>query len=205
MFSRWSSPEAVFHILKEISRGQPCDISGIVDYRMLDRCGGIQWPLPHGETAELERRLFEDGEFYHPDKRARFIFDTSRPPAETTSAQFPYVLLTGRGTSAQWHTQTRTSKSAVLRQLYPENVYIEISPGDAEAERLKAGDIARVISRRGSIEAKVVVTATVQPSQLFIPMHYPTVNQLTYPSFDPHSRQPSYKHAAVRLERIENE
>src|SRR5215212_10059229 len=28
MFTRWSSPEAAFQILKEISRGQPCDITG---------------------------------------------------------------------------------------------------------------------------------------------------------------------------------
>jgi assimilatory nitrate reductase catalytic subunit len=172
---------------------------------MLDRCGGIQWPLPKGETIEPERRLFADGNFYHPDRRARFIFDASRPPAEITGEQFPYTLLTGRGTSAQWHTQTRTAKSAVLRQLYPENVYVEVHPSDAESEHLKSGEIVRITSRRGSIEAKVLVTSTVQPGQVFIPMHYPTVNQLTYPAFDVYSRQPSYKHAAVRFDRVENE
>jgi assimilatory nitrate reductase catalytic subunit len=208
MFSRWSSPEAVFHILKEVSRGQPCDISGIEDYRMLDRRGGVQWPFPEntqGATPEPERRLFSAGKFFHSDNRARFIFDPSRPPAESTSEQFPYILLTGRGTSAQWHTQTRTSKSAVLRQLYPENVYIEVHPHDAETEQLKSGETVRISSRRGSIEAKVLVTSTIQPGHIFIPMHYPTVNQLTCAEFDPHSRQPSYKHAAVRLDRIENE
>ena len=205
MFSRWSSPEAVFHILKEVSRGQPCDITGIEDYRMLDRCGGVQWPLPEGEAAETERRLFSSGKFFHPDNRARFIFDASRAPAEEANELFPYILLTGRGTSAQWHTQTRTAKSAVLRQLYPENVYVEINPTDADSEALKSGDNVRISSRRGSIEARVLVTSTIQPGQIFIPMHYPTVNQLTYPAFDPYSRQPSYKHAAVRLERVENE
>jgi assimilatory nitrate reductase catalytic subunit len=205
LFTRWSSPEAVFHILKEISRGQPCDITGIEDYRMLDRCGGVQWPLTAGAAPETERRLFSTGKFFHPDTRARFIFDASRSPAEITSEAFPFILLTGRGTSAQWHTQTRTSKSAVLRQLYPEDVYIEVHPADAEREQLKSGQLTRVTSRRGSIEAKVLVTSTIQPGQVFIPMHYPTVNQLTYPAFDPHSRQPSYKHAAVRLERCENE
>lgn len=202
-FSRWSSPEAVFHILKEISRGQPCEITGIDDYRMLDRCGGIQWPLPKGETVEPERRLFADGSFFHPDHRARFLFEASRPPAEITDEQFPFTLLTGRGTSAQWHTQTRTSKSAVLRQLYPERVYLEVNPRDAEAGGFKSGESIRISSRRGAIEARVLVTSTVQPGQVFIPMHYPTVNQLTYPSFDSYSRQPSYKIAAVRLEPLE--
>ncbi len=45
LFRAWTSPEAVFHILKELSRSQPCDISGIPDYRAIDECGGIQWPL----------------------------------------------------------------------------------------------------------------------------------------------------------------
>src|SRR6266852_983628 len=46
MFARWSSPEAGFQLLKEISRGQPSDITGIRDYAMLDECGGVQWPWP---------------------------------------------------------------------------------------------------------------------------------------------------------------
>jgi len=42
----------------------------------------------------------------------------------------------------------------------------------------------------------------VQPGQIFIPMHYDVTNKLTRAEFDPHSRQPSYKHCAVRLEKI---
>jgi assimilatory nitrate reductase catalytic subunit len=191
--------------LKEVSVGQPCDISGIEDYRMLDRSGGIQWPFPrtteaNSDAPEPERRLFSSGEFYHPDKRARFLFETPRVPVETPDKQFPFVLLTGRGTSAQWHTQTRTGKSAVLRQLYPENIYVEVNPADARELEFSSGDMARVVSRRGSIDAKVLVTSTIQAGHVFIPMHYPTVNQLTCASFDSYSRQPSYKMAAVRLE-----
>ena len=44
MFRQWNSPEAVFQILKSLSVGQPCDFTGVADYRMLDRVGGIQWP-----------------------------------------------------------------------------------------------------------------------------------------------------------------
>ena len=205
MFSRWSSPEAVFHILKDLSRDRPCDITGIEDYRMLDRCGGVQWPFPVGTELKTERRLFEDGKFYHTDGKARFLFEPSRPPREEPDQDFPFVLLTGRGTSAQWHTQTRTAKSAVLRKLYPNDVYVEINPADAEELHIESGEIIQVSSRRGAITAKVVVTSTVLAGQVFIPMHYPTVNQLTFPAFDPYSRQPSYKSAAVRLGPLENE
>jgi len=40
----------------------------------------------------------------------------------------------------------------------------------------------------------------VQPDQMFIPMRYETANRLTFANFDPHSRQPGYKHCAVRVE-----
>jgi assimilatory nitrate reductase catalytic subunit len=49
------------------------------------------------------------------------------------------------------------------------------------------------------------VTTTVQPGHLFMPMHYQETNLLTCPAFDPYSRQPAYKHCAVRVERIGRE
>jgi len=224
-FAKWNSPEAAFQLLKELSRNQPCDITGIRDYRMIDECGGIQWPWPEsssrrGNEADrnttenpppraaadppaTERRLFEDGRFYTSDGRARFLFDEPREVAEPTCAEFPFVLLTGRGTSAQWHTGSRTNKSSVLRSLAPEDCYVEISPKDAGRLRISPNTLVCVRSRRGSLRATAVVTPTVQPGQVFIPMHYPEVNRLTNPSFDPHSRQPSYKHCAVAVETLD--
>ena len=115
---------------------------------------------------------------------------------------FPFVLLTGRGTSAQWHTNTRTGKSAVLRTLYPANPYVEMHPADAARLRIEPNSPVAVISRRARIECTAVVTPTTQPGQVFIPMHYDVTNQLTRAEFDPHSRQPSYKYCAVRVEKI---
>jgi len=59
---------------------------------------------------EQERRLFEDGLFYHTDKKARFLFEAPRDMPEPPDEEYPFVLLTGRGSSSQWHTQTRTGK-----------------------------------------------------------------------------------------------
>jgi anaerobic selenocysteine-containing dehydrogenase len=208
MFSEWTSPQAVFQILKRLSAGTPCDITGIEDYRHLDASGGIQWPctpaMPaeNEEPAMRERRLFVDGKFFTPDGRAVFLFDHPRPVGEPVDADFPFVLLSGRGTSAQWHTNTRTGKSAVLRTLYPANPYAEINPADAAKLGVVSNASVAVVSRRGRIECAAVITGTVQPGQIFIPMHYEVTNKLTRAEFDPHSRQPSYKHCAVRLERI---
>lgn len=207
LFSKWTSPEAVFQILKECTHGQPCDLSGIADYRMLDECGGVQWPwgvaspaLAAPQPPSSERRLFEDGKFFHPDHRARFIFETPRELPELVDEQFPFTLLTGRGSTAQWHTQTRTSQSDVLRKLYPAEAYVEINQSDAAKLQIVSGDKVSVISRRGQMEARAFVTLTVQPGQVFIPMHYPATNQLTLSVVDPYSRQPGYKACAVRLQ-----
>ena len=200
MFARWSSPEAVFQLLKEVVRDQPCDIGGIEDYRMIDELGGVQWPLPENAgRPETERRLFADGQFFHADGRARFIFDPPRAAPEPPDAEYPFFLLTGRGSSAQWHTGTRTDKSDVLRQLGPTSIYIEIHPNDARQAGIQSGQLVRVISRRAEIVAHAFVTPTVAEGQVFMPMHYEAVNQLLPSVFDPHSRQPSYKCSAVRL------
>ncbi|HXA80208.1 MAG TPA: molybdopterin-dependent oxidoreductase, partial [Opitutaceae bacterium] len=171
MFTQWSSPEAVFQLMKELSRGQPCDITGIRDYAHLEECGGIQWPHPEGPPGnpQAERRLFTDGKFFTNDRRARFIFDPPRPPPEPTDRDFPFILLTGRGTSSQWHTQTRTAKSDVLRKLYPEKIYVEIHPDDAARLGVAGGGAVEIRSRRGALTAAALITATVHPGEVFVP------------------------------------
>jgi assimilatory nitrate reductase catalytic subunit len=204
LFRRWSHPEAVFQILKELSREQPCDISGIRDYSMLDECGGVQWPFRAGDvvSAGSERRLFCDGRFYHADGKARFCFESPRPLPEVTSQAYPLALLTGRGTSAQWHTQTRTGKVQLLNELGPQDPYVELSPIDARALGVAPDEWVLVESQRGRFCARAHVTHVVRPGEVFVPMHYPKANQLTLGAFDPYSRQPAYKFAAVRVRRL---
>jgi anaerobic selenocysteine-containing dehydrogenase len=203
MFRDWTSPEAVFQILKRLSAGRPCDFTGIDGYRNLDEAGGVQWPYPaQSPPIENQRRLFADGQFYHPDGRAKFLFEDPRPMPEPPNADYPLLLLTGRGTAVQWHTQTRTAKSDVLRKLAPERLYVEINPHDARPLGLKPQDMVQVESRRAAIRAQVFITPTVSPGQVFLPMHYPTANRLTDAVFDPYSKQPSYKACAVRLRRL---
>ena len=109
------------------------------------------------------------------------------------------MLNTGRGTASQWHTQTRTAKSAVLRNLYPQEVYVEINPRDAKREGIAPNTHVTIQSQRGKINARAHIAQTVPPGQVFVPMHYDVANQLTLAHFDPYSRQPSYKNCAVRI------
>ncbi len=201
LFKKWTSPEAAFQLMKELSAGRPCEITGIDDYAALDHAGGAQWPCvePVAEVDQ-QRRLFEDGKFYHEDGRAKFCFEPSRSMPEQPDDEYPYLLLTGRGAASQWHTQTRTGKSAVLRKLYPSKVYVEMHPEDATVLGVQNYDPVSIRSRRGELTATAFVTPTVQVGQMFIPMHYEATNRLTLSHFDPYSHQPSYKDCAVAVE-----
>jgi assimilatory nitrate reductase catalytic subunit len=203
LFRKWSTPEAVFGILRELSEGQPCDFTSIEDYGAIDRAGGIQWPARSGDDTDAnQRRLFEDGRFYTPDGRARFFYSPPRPLPEPVSAKFPLLLLTGRGSSSQWHTQTRTKHSSILRGLAPTELYVELSATDARALAIKPEQLVMVESQRASIVARAVVSHCVAPGQVFMPMHFASLNRLTFAAFDPHSRQPAYKACAVRISTI---
>ncbi len=222
MFEKWSSPHAAFELLQQLSEGQPCDITGIQGYQHLDEQGGIQWPLPtfnvqrstpnieasplerstldvRRSTFKSERRLFEDHKFYTPNGRAKFLFDPPAPLPEPTCEAYPFTLLTGRGTSAQWHTQSRTNKSAVLRKLYPAELLLDLHPEDADRHGIADRDQISISSRRGTITAHAHLTTNVSPGEVFLPMHEGSTNLLTFPAFDPHSRQPSYKACAVKV------
>jgi anaerobic selenocysteine-containing dehydrogenase len=203
MFREWSSPEAVFQILKRLSRGRPCDFAGIEDHVALDREGGIQWPYPETDPDRSpERRLFADGRFFTEDQRARFLCSEPRPLPEPPSPEYPLLLLTGRGSSSQWHTQTRTRCSEILRKLAPSELYVELSPADAEALHIVSDELVRVASRRGAVTARAFVTRGMNSGQVFMPMHYESMNVLTFPAFDPYSHQPAYKACAVRVSRV---
>jgi assimilatory nitrate reductase catalytic subunit len=201
LFKEWSSPAAAFEILKRVSQGQPCDISGIGDYNMIERQGGIQWPCPQPqEPLAQERRLLEDGRYFHEDGRARFAFTPVESAPESTDEAYPFVLLTGRGTVVQWHTQTRTDKVDMLKKMHPAEVYVDIHSSDAASLGIENGQWTIVSSRRGEIRARASVGEKVKPNNVFMPMHYIETNELTFPFFDPVSHEPSYKYAAVRIQ-----
>ncbi len=225
MFEDWTSPEAVFEILKRCSAGQPCDITGIDGYRQVEEVGGIQWPFAKCESVRVrgcegqvaspslshshtlapshptERRLFEDGHFCHSDGRARFLYEDPRPLPERTTDRYPFVLLTGRGTASQWHTETRTRQSAILRKLAAAMPFVELNPQDAVKLGIRPNDHVTIASQRGRIRVKAILTQAVKPGQVFLAMHDELTNQLTHSAFDPYSHQPAYKACAVNISR----
>jgi anaerobic selenocysteine-containing dehydrogenase len=131
------------------------------------------------------------------------------PSPEVPSDEFPLVLTTGR-TLYHFHTRTKTGRAPELQAAAPD-VWIELNPADAEAIGVTDGDRVRVRSPRGTIEAPARLGA-IRPGLIFVPFHYGywdrgdgdhrrAANELTITAWDPVSKQPMFKLAAVALER----
>lgn len=161
----------------------------------------FQWPLPaSGETG----RLFADGRFYTPNGKARFVAIDARTPANPPDDDYPIVLNTGR-IRDQWHTMTRTGRTARLTAHIGEP-FVQIHPVDAAAQRLADGEVAEISSRWGQMLARVKVDADQRPGTVFVPMHWSEsvarssrVDALVNPALDPVSGQPEFKHTPVRI------
>ncbi len=149
------------------------------------------------------KRMFGDGRFFTPDHRARLVPVRHRPPVEAPDRQFPLRLNTGR-TRDQWHTMTRTGLSPRLSGHRPEPL-VEIHPADAGL--VEDGGLARVTSKHGSYLARVHVTESQRPGDIYLSMHWndafaahSVVGRLLPGHVDPVSGQPEAKHTPVRIE-----
>jgi len=199
----YCSPEEIFNEHRETTRGRDLDITGL-SYALLERDGPQQWPYPEGATSG-RTRLYSDGVFPTPSGRARFVATEYSPPAEAPDAEYPIRLTTGR-LRDQWHSMTRTGLVARLFSHSPEPEVL-LHKNSLLDFGLADGELARVSSRRGSIVLKARASSDMRPGDAFVAMHWGShfmggdgTNALTLPAFDPHSKQPELKHAAVRVE-----
>ncbi len=202
LFPGWQQPKDAFEEWKRVSAGRLCDYSGM-SYESIEQHGGIQWPYPAGTTTVETSRLYTDGQFQTDDGKARLFCVEWEPFPEQPSAEYPFVLNTGR-TVEHWHTRTKTANVPILERLSP-NAWLEMNPRDAQALKLKPHDLVDIVSSRGRVQnVELRVTEIIAPGQVFMPFHYAenNANQVTQSAFDPISREPNYKQCSVRVERI---
>lgn len=147
------------------------------------------------------------------DGRAIFKPASYQPPHEEPSDDFPLRYTTGR-TVYQFHTRTRTGRARQLNRAAPK-AWVELSRADAEGLGVREGDIVRVTSPRGELVVPARVS-DIRDGTVFAPFHYgywdqdrsgpddrPTAaNELTSTEWDPVSKQPLFKVAAVRVEKV---
>ncbi len=131
------------------------------------------------------------------------------PPHEQPDSEYPFWLTTGR-LVYHFHTRTKTGRSKNLYNAAPD-AFVQISSEDAAKYGIVDGDLIEVESRRGKIVEPVKVGDIIQGT-LFIPFHFGywdepgrkrAANELTITEWDPVSKQPHFKYAAVRIRKVE--
>lgn len=203
LLDKWRTPEDAFKLLRECSKGMPCDITG-VSYERLRDSKGVQWPCREGEELESdERRLFEDGKYYTPSGKAKFIFEDVTENPNATNEEFPFNLNTGRGTVGQWHTHTRTREIKAVTNIVSQKAYVDINRKDAERLNIKENDEVLIHSSNGHTSKFIArLTDNLKEKDLYAPIHYIETNLLTPSVFDPYSKEPSYKTVQVNIEKV---
>lgn len=181
------------------------DISGLVGLgrRGYQALQPIQWPVNQAYPKGCSR-LFVDGRFDTPNGRARLLAVRHRAPANETNAQYPLVLNTGR-IRDQWHTMTRSGRSARLSQHLPEP-FVSVHPRDAAKAGLRDQGLAVLSSHWGNAHLRVHLTDSQRPGELFAPMHWndrfagnARVGAVVNPAVDPISGEPEFKHTPVSI------
>ena len=181
------------------------DISG-VEPNSYDAMTPFQWPKAAPGDAVVTR-FFADGRFYHADGKARFIA-TVLPETGRTSADYPLTLNTGR-IRDQWHTMTRTGKSARLNAHIAEP-FAELHPRDAQALGIESADLVELESPHGKVLLRALISERQARGSVFAPMHWndqfasqARIDVVVAPVTDPHSGQPASKNMGVRARRFE--
>jgi len=181
------------------------DISALQDISLEDyqQFQPTQWPI-NKQYPDGRQRFFEDAHFYTTNQRAQLIPVSWKPPGNATDKHYPLVLNTGR-LRDQWHTMTRSALAPRLNQHRPEP-FVEIHPLDAAAHQLREGEIAHLLSHWGQMYARVMITDSQKPGNVFVPMHWSEqfathgrMGALVNPVVDPLSHQPESKHTPVRI------
>jgi ferredoxin-nitrate reductase len=228
----YTDPEGAFDEWREVSRGCIPDYSGMSYARLAEHDGlqwPCTAAKPEGTTRLYEDRSFptqwyisesleKDIETGHehtlneyrrkrdPKGRAVLVATDYESPLDLTDDEFPFIAISGRQVY-HWHTRTKTGKAPALHEAAP-SVFVSVNRHDAERLGIDDGDVVRIVSRRGTIVAPAKVGNIVPAGVIFIPFHYGELgeehaaNTLMPQTWDPVSKQPIQKIAAVRLEPI---
>jgi predicted molibdopterin-dependent oxidoreductase YjgC len=174
---------------------------GGMSYERLEKLNGLQWPCPdedHPGSPLLHDRLWRDPV---EGPRAPFIPTAFAPPVDQLSEEFPIRLTTGRRLDS-FNTGVQTGGySSPLRR----GETIDLHPEDARRLAVREGEVVRIVSRRGAVEAPVRLDDGLRPGLAFMTLHFPDdveTNILTIDAVDPKSGTAEFKASAIRVEKI---
>jgi predicted molibdopterin-dependent oxidoreductase YjgC len=194
----WGEPDAerVWDELRSLS-----PIHAGMSYARLEALDGIQWPCwdeSHPGELYLHSRLWADPVV---GPRAPFSLVDHDPPVERLDDEYPIRLTTGR----RLDSYNTGVQSAGYRSPLRRGESLDISPEDAERLGLADGEVARAVSRRGSVDVPVRIDPSLRPGLTFMTLHFQddvATNRLTIDAIDPRSGVAEFKGAAIRIEKL---
>jgi ferredoxin-nitrate reductase len=166
----------------------------------IDICESYGHDLDTGAAVTEEEYKTKD-----PKGKAFLKGADYQTPHETPDAEYPLWLTTGR-VVYHFHTRTKTGRSKELNDAAPD-AYVQISQQDSAKYGIAEGDMIEIASRRGKV-VEAAKIGEITPGIVFIPFHYGywdnderrrAVNELTLSEWDPVSKQPHFKYAAVKI------
>jgi predicted molibdopterin-dependent oxidoreductase YjgC len=161
---------------------------------------GLQWPCT--DRDDPGSTYLHAPHPARPNGKGKFFPVEYQPPIEQPDPEYPFVLSTGR-TLYHYNSATMTMREEGVIQKQ-EDPFVEISREDASNLGIAEGDLVRLSSRRGSLEARAAVGERVYPGLVWMALHFAQakVNWLTHDVGDPLIGTPEYKVCAVRVERV---
>ncbi|HOQ99403.1 MAG TPA: molybdopterin-dependent oxidoreductase [Anaerolineae bacterium] len=229
---KWRDAAGAFEAWRACSRGRPCDYSGLSYARLSGATGiqwPCNARHPQGAPRLYADGVFDTAagrceSFGHdlvtgagvspadycahdPGGRALLKPADYQPPLEVPDADYPLWLTTGR-VVYQWLTRTKTARSKELNAAAPEPT-VQMAEEDAARYHIADGQLVDLHSRRGRAQVRATLGG-IQPGTVFMPFHYGSwdrpgrraANELTLSEWDPVSKQPHLKYAAVRLHAV---
>ena len=170
-----------------------------ISWKRLQKEGAVMYPCDDEQEAGQDV-LFADG-FPTQDGRGLIVAADVIPPDEKPNADYPMILTTGR-LLEHWHTGSMTRRASVLNAVEP-HPHIHVSFADMETYRLASGDLVRLTTRRGALEARIRADRQIPAGMVFMPFCFEeaAVNLLTNDALDPDGKIPEVKYCAVKMEK----
>lgn len=170
-----------------------------VNYERLDGWKSLVWPVAEDGT---DTPLLYTDKFHMPGGKAKLYPLKWQPPAETPDAEYDLHVNNGR-LLEHFQSMNQTGKGPRVASEVP-HWFIEIGHDLAAERGIEDGTWLRVISRRGAVKVRALVTDRVHGNELYLPIHHekPSMNRLTGNAHDPDVNTPAYKEVAVRIEKL---
>ena len=174
-----------------------------MSYARLESENGLQWPCLDEEdpgATFLHGRLWDDD----PEQRGRLAPFTpveDVPPVDELTDEYPIRLTTGRRLDSYNTGVQSGGYSSPIRS----RETIDLDPIDGERLEIDDGQVVRVVSRRGSVEAPARFVKGLRPGLAFMTLHFPDdvdINLLTNDAWDPKSGTAEFKATAIRIEKV---